>query len=531
MNELSDEQAAGVLEILAERTRATERTAEAFVPPQVGIVQEAKARRHHLIVGRRGVGKSMLLLNVVAEARKEKVLVVYLDIETLRGIPYPDVLIRLLATLADSLIAQLRAEQGWFKGRALRRRIRWLRSELLELLQAPQESTTTLREESAHNATTDLGGGIEGDLKARRTRFRLWGSKQRTRRDSSTIANAAEFRRTKMEGLRAASPDYRHILSDAVQALEGQRALVVMDDFYFIARADQADVLAYLHQITKGLEVWLKVGGVEHRLQPFIEGDPPRGLQPHHDAGLIHLDATLRDFAHTRTLLEGILAEAVKEASVELEDLVTDTGRERLVLASGGVPRDYLSLTAAALRQSSKRSGASNRPRNHINAEDVSEVAPTFLDQKEQELSLDASPADIQRLRDRFNDIVAFCVHEQRRNVFLVEATILREEQWGRDIAALAELRFLHKVANLTVKSSSPRYTGRRYEAFVLDLSAYAGSRVRNIEMIPFWESGGLQKIRGASFVYRPSDSGRRPDDPLAEAERQGIQLAFEELD
>ena len=296
---------------------------------------------------------------------------------------------------------------------------------------------------------------------------------------------------------------------------------------YFIPQKDQPDVLAYLHQLVKGLEIWLKVGGVEHRLNPFVEGDPPKGLQPHQDAGFIRLDATLGDFKHTQEYLEGILQGALNDVNVDLEAMLTDTGRERLVLASGGVPRDYLNLAAASLRRSTKRDDAPNRPRNRVNAEDVNEVAPDFLEQKEQELALDADPGDVERLRDRFNDVVTFCVNENRRNVFLVEATKLRETEWGRDIAALKELRFIHNVANLTVKSGSPRYTGRRYEAFVLDISAYAGSRVRKIEMIDFWTSEGKQKIRGARFIYRPEEDGARAPHE-AESTAEAEQLTFE---
>lgn len=529
--ELSDSQVAKILEILAERTRASERLAATFQPPHVGIVEEATARQHQLIVGRRGVGKSMLLLNVVARARGNDQLAIYLDLENLRGIPYPDVLIRLFAQLAEELSRQLRTERGWARTLLPRRKLAHLHKELTELLEAPQQMTTSVRTEAEDERGRMAGAQLDVEGGKGPARLAIQGSRSKKRRDASQVISAAEFTKTKMEGLQSAAPEFRELLKKAVADLKGRRVLVVLDDFYFIPRADQADVLAYLHQVAKGLEIWMKIGGVEHRLEPFVEGDPPRGLQPFHDAGFIRLDATLRDFNHTRAFLEGILSQAVVEVDAQIHDLLTETGAERLVLASGGVPRDYLNLTAAALRRASKRDGAPNRPRNRINAEDVSEVAPDFLDQKEQELTLDASNEDIDRLRRGFNDVVKFCVHEQRRNVFLVEATELREQQWGRDLAALAELRFLHRVANLTVKSSSQRFTGRRYEAFVLDLSAYAGSRVRQIEMIPFWESGGLQRIRGATFVYTPTEVGKRRENDLEQAEREGAQLSFEELD
>lgn len=337
--------------------------------------------------------------------------------------------------------------------------------------------------------------------------------------ESSLSTSEATFVRTKMEGLQDAAPEYRRLLSKAVDALAGHSAVIVLDDFYFIPRDSQPNVLSYLHQISKGLEIWLKIGGVAHRLNPYAEGDPPIGLQPYHDAGLLRLDATLQDFVHTRTFLESILDDALGVVGVTLQDLTTEAARERLVLASGGVPRDYLSLTADALRAAAKRDDMPNRPRNRITAEDVNEAAPALLAQKDQELLTDASPDDVERLRAQYADLVRFCSQERKRNIFIVEATALREEQWGKDIAALSELRFLHSIGNLTVKSGSERYTGKRFEAFVLDLSAQVITRARGIEIIPFWTTEGLQRIRGAQFVYRPAADGERPTSDVSAAQ------------
>lgn len=528
LTDLSDEQVAQILEVVAERARASERIAESFIPPHVGIVKETAARRHQLVVGRRGVGKSMLLLNVVSAAEEANELAIYMDLESLRGIPYPDVLIRLVAELAMRLRSQLRREAGWASALGTRLGLWRLERQLSKLLVAPQEAQMSVQSAQDASRGVDAEIGVSASA-ADVAKARLGGGLRRSRKTS--VSSASQFKRTKMEGLQSTVPEYRKMLKQAIDSITAKRATLVLDDLYFIPQDDQPDVLAYLHQLVKGLEIWLKVGGVEHRLNPFVEGDPPRGLQPNQDAGFIRLDATLGTFQHTRGHLEGILQGALNEVGVEIDTMLTDTGRERLVLASGGVPRDYLNLAAAALRRSTKRFDAPNRPRNRVNAEDVSEVAPDFLEQKEQELALDADPADVERLRSRFNDIVTFCVNEHRRNVFLVEATKLRETQWGRDVAALKELRFIHSVANLTVKSGNPKYTGRRYEAFVLDLSAYAGSRVRSIEMISFWETDGKQQIRGASFIYRPDEDGPRATEIEAAEDGDAEQLTFDLVD
>jgi hypothetical protein len=315
---------------------------------------------------------------------------------------------------------------------------------------------------------------------------------------------AVPFVRTKLDGLRAEATEFGETLEEAMNALGDVGALVVLDDFYFIPRADQPDVLSYLQQVVKNLNIWLKIGAVEHRLNEFADGDPPRGLQLTQDAGKVQMDVTLTDFDHTRAFLEGILDDICQSVGVESERLLTENARLRLVAASGGVPRDYINLIAEALGKSTRRTDRDpSRPRNRITSEDVNQAAPEFRKQKEEDLRVDSSPEDAERLRQRLNEVLNFCVVDRKTNVFTVDARLLREDQWGRDIAALADLRFFHRFGQLTVQSSDPSYVGQRYEGFVLDLSSYATARVRTNE-VEFWTPAGFQKARGVSYVYTP---------------------------
>src|SRR4051812_46580941 len=87
----SDEQVVRLLPLLAEAARATAATATRFVSPRPGILEEASARRHQLVYGRRGVGKSTLLRRVAADGSSTDREVIFIDVETLRRRPYPDV--------------------------------------------------------------------------------------------------------------------------------------------------------------------------------------------------------------------------------------------------------------------------------------------------------------------------------------------------------------------------------------------------------------------------------------------------------
>lgn len=91
MEPLTDEQVVALLPALAEAARADRRTAARFVPPRTGILEETASRRHQFVFGRRGVGKSTLLRKIES-LDQTGVDVIFVDIETLRGRPYPDVL-------------------------------------------------------------------------------------------------------------------------------------------------------------------------------------------------------------------------------------------------------------------------------------------------------------------------------------------------------------------------------------------------------------------------------------------------------
>jgi len=90
INPITDGQVVQLLPALAEAARADTSSADRFVPPRVGILEETASRRHQFVFGRRGVGKSTLLRKIESEATGGTAGdVIFVDIETLRGRPSP----------------------------------------------------------------------------------------------------------------------------------------------------------------------------------------------------------------------------------------------------------------------------------------------------------------------------------------------------------------------------------------------------------------------------------------------------------
>jgi hypothetical protein len=513
---ISDDQVVELIPLLVEAARASERSTNRFVPPRPGIVGEAAARRHQFVFGRRGVGKSSLLRVVEKEVGAKGGPVAFIDLETLRGVPYPDVLIRLLIELVmrlDERLAALGRGKGIGKRFAIRRqrrRLRKLQMSLNELLGEPQSAEHVVRRLKSRSKSA--GGEMSLGLSHRAQQIAARANSEH--QSSQHIQSEARFIQTKMEGLFAASPVVRSILSDVMSHLDDAAGFIILDDFYHIPQADQPDVLGYLHQIVKNLDLYLKVCGVRHRLIPFIEGDPPIGLQVDQDAGQISLDVTLSDFLAAQQFLERVLNGLASPLTVTVDELITDGGRNRLVLGSGGVARDYLNLVAAALRTANSRPHAVYRPHNRITAEDVNEASAQLSSQKQNDLLLDSGP-DADEVRERLADVARFCLDYNGTNVFLVEGTKLDETEWGKQIQSLADLRLIHEIGNVAVQSSD--YRGRRFVAFTLDLSNYTGTRSEHIRQIEFWTPAGGQDIRRVGLRYEPGyDEMAKPLNPTA---------------
>jgi hypothetical protein len=522
MKPLSDDEVVKLLPELAEAARADANTAKRFVAPRTGILEETAARHHQFVFGRRGVGKSTLLRKIESLGPGAHGDVIYVDIETLRGRPYPDVLIELLIELLSALERRLndkatRVDLNRSRRRA-RRALRKLIATLRKLLDEPQVAERVIKELQSSKRAWRLGG--DAQLKQGPARARAGGDAEGGR--SREEAREARVEESKMDGLLSAAVLIRAALADAQKHLDEGTMLVVLDDFYHVPYDAQPDVLAYLHQIVKNRGIYLKICGVRHRMQPFVEDDPPRGLQLGQDAGVISLDITLERFTAAQAFLERVLTGICNPLQIELDDLLSEGGRQRLVLGSGGVARDYLSLTAKALRIANERAANPSRPHNRISAEDVNEAAADLSAQKQEDLRLDAGK-DADKLRARLDDIVKFCLDVNKTNVFLVEGPVLQEKDWGKEIQGLGDLRLVHQIGNLSVQTGS--YRGRRFVGFTLDLSNYTGTRSERIKQIEFWTATGKQDIRRAALIYEPgagdrAPAAKEPADPLAGSEK-----------
>lgn len=465
-----------------------------FIELRPGTVATLESAVNHLVTGRRGVGKSTTLAVLQRRAEAQGARVIFVDVETHKSRSYPDVLIEIVIDILRAI-----QPKGWQqRQRTLRREVKELLNVLAALRDAGSEVTQSTDSELTQSTESKIrlqGGIAKQYAKLSATSV---GSRARQTRTSQTSTQT----RQKEEFLRDLAPAISQVLENAARLLEGSNPLlVVLDDFYFIAKDKQPLVLDHLHSFTKRSNVWLKIGSVHSRTQSFADGDPPLGMQPPHDLQHLSLDVGLADFATAQTFLEEVANGVLAPAGLKIRDVLTKTARERAVLIAGGaVARDYFDLLIAAADagwEAAQRGSEKAEP-FAIGAEHVQAAAGLRLQRKQTDLRNDAG-RDAPPLESRFDDLVKF-VRTRDTFFFLVRREHM-DTYWGREIVELEDLRFVHRI--VTTRPNTAAWRGVDTVVFMMDFAALVSKRMQKAP-VEFWKPRRSDELRRAEWVYEP---------------------------
>jgi hypothetical protein len=302
-------------------------------------------------------------------------------------------------------------------------------------------------------------------------------------------------------------PRIQQVLKRFLDA-SGLRLFIFIDDFYYLPRSEQPRILDMLHGCVRDSDAWLKIASIRH-LTRWFQSSPPVGLQTGHDADLMDLDVTLQEPARAKTFLESILLQYARHVGVPaLSRLFHTKAIDRLVLASGAVPRDYLNLARSSIAQAQRRQNA-----KLVGVQDVNQSAGDAAQVKLQELEEDmaASVTRAGRTLEALKNVRGFCLDETSHTYFLV--TYRDKEDWPHHYNILAELLELRLIHLINAGVSDQHAAGQRAEAYMLDLSQFSGYRLKqNLRVLDFVQGKIVsRKTRGASV----GGSDRIGDDPL----------------
>jgi hypothetical protein len=354
------------------------------------------------------------------------------------------------------------------------------------------------REEQVDAEAIKAAGGLKGGPVS----ISVEGTESLSASASSELTE--EFRRSKVDFLHRHILDYQAIFRQMGELSDGD-SFLFLDDLYHISRRVQPDLIDYFHRIAKNNRLWVKIGTIRHRTDWYRHGDPPIGMKLGDEADDIDLDLTLEKYALTKAFLFKVLGTFADESGVSLDKLLADGARDRLVLASGGVARDFLSIVRRSVDI------ARERPLEHprgakIGAEDVNRASGEHDQTKRDELRRDTDDERAQ-IEAALGKIVGFCTETTLSNCFLVERD--RHEEYIQMIAELVDMRLIHLVRS---RISVGHRKGQAYFAYMLDLSQYTGDRKkRDLTMIPFWEPDGEDQLRLAKYIYDPQLAEQDP--------------------
>lgn len=516
-----------------EASRSTKEGVKYFVEPAEGTLGRTTSKRHHLVFGRRGSGKSSLLRKAQTELTVERRPISYVDLEAYKGHAYPDVLLSVLIStfegfsewLNTAAINRATKASFWKKlfGRApekpahnrnecqelkktIDKHINDLRTQLHAADGAQLEKTeSTSRTDENHaslNAGVNAGAANAGAAMGANASQTVGGE---TREQS---------KRSKVDFLHRHIIDYQAVFAQMARISSGD-AYLFLDDLYHIRRADQANVIDYFHRIAKPGGLWLKIGTVRHRSSWYRQGDPPVGMKIGDDADEINLDLTLERYPLARNFLKDILTNFSDPLELKPRtSFLTDDALDRLVLASGGVARDFLTIFRLSVAQARQR-GPEGRGGDKVCVEDVNVAAGEHDGAKREEFNSEAGD-DQQALDQTFERIRDFCLESTKANCFLLQKDISGK---GVDqIKELVDLKLLHLVRGRVTVSGRK---GKIFEAYMLDVSQYAGTRKRRgLEEIQFWKDD--EKLRRARLIYDAATPCSLPVNPEArERERK----------
>jgi hypothetical protein len=505
--------------LLEEVTRAKPGSPEArFVVPERTIIDRLGARFHHVLYGRRGSGKSSLLRHIETADEAGGRLTAWIDYEISMNLSYPDVLVSTLETIfsdfargiaeqgvvlpAEPEPRRKRAHRRWRKrleadrNAGLLHDVRSVADQLSLLKNSPDSSEIVWEAASSEVVSVADAAGVGASLKAPNAEIRTDLSSNRGSESSTSTRLQTSYRATKEQHLERALPLYRALV-ERMTSIYGD-AFVIVDEVYRLRRQDQPSVLGYVHRVIKDTGAWLKVGTVKFGTQIYDAGPPAIGLQVPHDIKDLSLDRGLLDFKNSKRFLESILVALAAEVGADLDRLFSPGALDRMVLASGGVPRDYLDVASEAIAVARNRGISAKSGSERVIAEDVNEGAGRKVDNKFAELDEQAKNPD--ELRSLIVALTDHC-RDNKSAWFLVD---LADRSVAAQIEQLQSVRFVHTI---DLNESLPDPGSGRYHVYLLDVSQLAAQRALQIDFMG-WTS--REKRRARKLVFRPH--AQRPE-------------------
>lgn len=432
-----------------------------YIEDASGKIAQAIAQRHHLIFGRRGVGKTALLLEAKRRLEAGFSTVFWMNLKPLSGLKSNDAFLSVIRRLLSEIRTQT----------------------------------------SAFGSKSNIDSSIEEA--SQKVNFLLESSSSEERKVELLI------------------PELQQILMHYTARM-GAPIFLMLDDVHTIRRDVLPGILDRLMAVASDANTWLKVAGIHHQMRYFND-DTKTGLEVPHDAQMIDLDVTLEDPARASEFLTRVLDSNLKRVGISSRSsLFLPTALDRLVLASGGVPRDFLVLSGRSIQAGRERENARN-----VGVQDVNTAAGRYYDAKIQELEDDAAAevGEAKRVQHALTRLKALVLERSLYTYFKID---LRSKEQNpeayRLIQSLGDFRVIHLLRS---SISDEHQAGVRHEVYLLDIALYSSQRLRkNLNSIEFKKGRIVARKTGTNAPGRVGENSKAEQAIL----RRAPNLAIENL-
>ncbi|TDT24017.1 AAA ATPase-like protein [Streptomyces sp. BK208] len=387
------------------------------------------ASRHHLVYGRRGVGKTALLLEAKRLAEKDGHVTTWMNAHTLRLMDPSAAFLMIAESVLSSLVQHAGTSQG----------------DSFARLKDLADEVASLRKRE--------GSVVLGDV-------------------------IADLNKALRAVLRA----------DIV------RLYLYLDDFYLFPISSQPHLLDHLAGMLRDCDGWLKITSIERLTRPF-EPSSRIGIEIPHDVSKIDLDVTLEDPEATQKFLESVLTNYTDTVGIAKPASITrGAALGRLILGSGGVPRDYLNLFASSIVAARSRSNA-----REVGQEDVANAAGKAARGKLRDLEQDVSADSADSLTSALEYLSSY-VRGEGYTYFRVNVAQKSHPAY-ETLARLVDLRFAHLIQ---ATLSDQHRQGVKYEAYILDLSQYSDVRLkRGLHVLDLEDGNWTLRVSGKANTLK----------------------------
>lgn len=444
---------------IEENTRASSTSGITYIDPR-SFKSRILLKQNHIIFGRRGAGKSSLIKTI--NNAQHNYLYSYTNLEDLKDVSFPNILIHVLDAFNKNICKQLKTGLKFYNCRkkskakkvckVLTNAIENFKNKIAD----PDKYDEEIKTKKGSTSTTSAGLNVKYlETKAESSQ-------------NSEIEIAKKLNRDKLESLKNAIPDLKNAIKVIQEHVPGKSIFLILDDFYFLKKTVQIFFIDFFHRLTKDTNLFIKIATIKHRSKIYSKIDDSHfGTEIGHDIHEIDLDYNLNRFEELKQFMRSLIEECSKLCDVKfnINDIFSDGALTQLCLASGGVPRDFLTLF---VKVSNNYDSKANKK---ISKTNITEAAILNMSNKIASMGTD-SVEEKETLDAYLSYIKEAIVKGKKTNMFLVSnSDISQHIQTQQALRELVDLRMIHLVEPDT--SAAGGVSGQRYTAYMVDIGLY----------------------------------------------------------